>query len=115
MCEPGIEKEFQSLSGLTLGLNDIHLLYILMKMGKFQSLSGLTLGLNANVLIMKVSTTRFVSIPFRADTGFELCVFKNGIKEAYLFQSLSGLTLGLNKSRGHISSLRGICFNPFQG
>ena len=35
-----------------------------------------------------------VSIPFRADTGFERFVFR--FRHPAVFQSLSGLTLGLN-------------------
>ncbi len=39
---------------------------------------------------------RCVSIPFRADTGFELYSAGSGFSSTFLFQSLSGLTLGLN-------------------
>ena len=61
---------FQSLSGLTLGLN-----FLCAKFTKpipigFQSLSGLTLGLNLTS-VRKETAERIVSIPFRADTGFE--------------------------------------------
>ena len=37
-----------------------------------------------------------VSIPFRADTGFELGSGEFGVASDHRFQSLSGLTLGLN-------------------
>ena len=61
----------------------------------FQSLSGLTLGLNC--LHSRVSEARkYVSIPFRADTGFELDMLRGQEMTMDLFQSLSGLTLGLN-------------------
>ena len=39
-----------------------------------------------------------VSIPFRADTGFEQSQGTDVICTGYLFQSLSGLTLGLNQA-----------------
>ncbi len=38
-----------------------------------------------------------VSIPFRADTGFERLVFAGVDRIVDEFQSLSGLTLGLNR------------------
>ena len=37
-----------------------------------------------------------VSIPFRADTGFELAGYTYLTRNTCMFQSLSGLTLGLN-------------------
>ena len=59
----------------------------------FQSLSGLSLGLNAGRVVLV--GVRSVSIPFRAVTGFERNIMyytRNG----RMFQSLSGLSLGLN-------------------
>ena len=82
--------KFQSLSGLTLGLNDHRCRGILKLRQKFQSLSGLTLGLNPK-------TGR----PWEAK-DFE-------------FQSLSGLTLGLNATSMLLNLRVGLCFNPFQG
>ena len=41
-----------------------------------------------------------VSIPFRADTGFELNQGGNMQYIKQMFQSLSGLTLGLNFNHG---------------
>ena len=84
----------------------------------FQSLSGLTLGLNAHAdvdeflrhdvsipfradtgfepEILRTHDPRMkVSIPFRADTGFEHPA-SSAIANETVFQSLSGLTLGLN-------------------
>ena len=63
---------------------------------QFQSLSGLTLGLNDSNAFGLVFVGYGVSIPFRADTGFELCWVQDGIGMIVGFQSLSGLTLGLN-------------------
>ena len=40
----------------------------------FQSLSGLTLGLNSTYTFAMIPSPPWVSIPFRADTGFELAV-----------------------------------------
>ena len=62
---------------------------------KFQSLSGLTLGLNTKVSALCLPFRRYVSIPFRADTGFERRPALR-VGEHVKFQSLSGLTLGLN-------------------
>ena len=124
--------QFQSLSGLTLGLNLTAATGACVIM-LFQSLSGLTLGLNA-ALQAKVIQLQ-VSIPFRADTGFELTVCSSMWHEVYvsipfradtgfepdagansetiasfMFQSLSGLTLGLNMTTG----LRGVMSASFQ-
>ena len=63
----------------------------------FQSLSGLTLGLNLR-FISRRHQGRVVSIPFRADTGFEPD-YRLVEEVRALFQSLSGLTLGLNGRR----------------
>ena len=89
----------------------------------FQSLSGLSLGLNPAGVLLKLRTGLCVSIPFRAVTGFEpagVCKpaeqyeedvsipfravtgFEPGhhgrrCRNAGMgFQSLSGLSLGLN-------------------
>ena len=56
----------------------------------------------------------FVSIPFRADTGFEHNLFGKIQWRGMSFQSLSGLTLGLNYG-GHGFAGQGRRFNPFQG
>ena len=62
----------------------------------FQSLSGLTLGLN-EVFLVTFLFVVLVSIPFRADTGFELVSgHQMEVLLQNMFQSLSGLTLGLN-------------------
>ena len=64
---------FQSLSGLTLGLNEeVRKVFGITE--EFQSLSGLTLGLNGG-LAKVTEIFPDVSIPFRADTGFELPAF----------------------------------------
>ena len=61
----------------------------------FQSLSGLSLGLNCFFRFLR-GRYRAVSIPFRAVTGFELQdLLTRGVVPAE-FQSLSGLSLGLN-------------------
>ena len=63
----------------------------------FQSLSGLTLGLNLRLDAAGSSGCPDVSIPFRADTGFEQDpMARDEPNQHLLFQSLSGLTLGLN-------------------
>ena len=70
----------------------------------FQSLSGLSLGLNAKKHTSRNSNYR-VSIPFRAVTGFE----RNGgigCLNCSRFQSLSGLSLGLNTEWTPIRSLQ---------
>ena len=46
---------------------------------------------------MVVALVVLVSIPFRADTGFERDVLEMGLNVHAKFQSLSGLTLGLNQ------------------
>ena len=51
-----------------------------------------------------------VSIPFRADTGFELNAPAEGWTKEEMFQSLSGLTLGLNAE----SSSSPAPYTPFQ-
>ena len=86
---------FQSLSGLSLGLNCAPLPFYDCGLNVFQSLSGLSLGLNAsNVSLVPTKTIR-VSIPFRADTGFEAEEL-DALRDTYTtFQSLSGLSLGL--------------------
>ena len=61
----------------------------------FQSLSGLTLGLNQGPYFWARGGSK-VSIPFRADTGFEHERYFAKRAESIGFQSLSGLTLGLN-------------------
>ena len=77
----------------------------------FQSLSGLSLGLNAKM--GKSPLFAGVSIPFRAVTGFERDPPREGGREM-TFQSLSGLSLGLNGVSQQI--LRRLdSFNPFQG
>ena len=62
---------FQSLSGLTLGLNFVLGVRLLRPSVEFQSLSGLTLGLNHTTNELSHEEKYMVSIPFRADTGFE--------------------------------------------
>ena len=131
---------FQSLSGLTLGLNwgqilqtrkpltvsipfraDTGFEQILLKSGcdledwKFQSLSGLTLGLNRSVRLVNLRLSPHVSIPFRADTGFEHDCRGCCRPQPMSFQSLSGLTLGLNKNLVLFLAALVLCFNPFQG
>ena len=64
---------------------------------EFQSLSGLTLGLNLFIKLFTVPAGLPVSIPFRADTGFEPSAAGIGHNKPAQFQSLSGLTLGLNR------------------
>ena len=64
------ETWFQSLSGLTLGLNIIRVARAATEKDEFQSLSGLTLGLNIIPVLVECEECE-VSIPFRADTGFE--------------------------------------------
>ena len=79
---------FQSLSGLTLGLNNSPSSSKTVP-AMFQSLSGLTLGLNTKMLLVVLALM----------AGF---------------QSLSGLTLGLNGAAQTIDlTIDG--FNPFQG
>ena len=79
----------------------------------FQSLSGLTLGLNIAFTRRKWDCG-MVSIPFRADTGFELET-PDGVNRAFTtFQSLSGLTLGLNSNLAN-DGVKLLRFNPFQG
>ena len=56
-----------------------------------------------------------VSIPFRADTGFEPRARVPRIRTQIEFQSLSGLTLGLNWSANHFRQWEILGFNPFQG
>ena len=63
--------EFQSLSGLTLGLNALKKGWKDISSQMFQSLSGLTLGLNSVSCAGVRANEIIVSIPFRADTGFE--------------------------------------------
>ena len=113
------DNRFQSLSGLSLGLNPEGGMSPQQACYLFQSLSGLSLGLNQNV-VRHVRGKRDVSIPFRAVTGFELNVHAvhapfdavsipfravTGFERArsvvishsnFWFQSLSGLSLGLN-------------------
>ena len=62
---------------------------------EFQSLSGLTLGLNSAIR-RNGGAESTVSIPFRADTGFEQKYADHMVTIQEGFQSLSGLTLGLN-------------------
>ena len=62
---------FESLSGLSLGLNYLSENKPVGIASLFQSLSGLTLGLNYLTEITGKGFRRVVSIPFRADTGFE--------------------------------------------
>ena len=106
---------------------------------EFQSLSGLTLGLN-HIPKASARLSFYVSIPFRADTGFERVTTLKITLTGDVFQSLSGLTLGLNMDMvrhdrwipGVFQSLSGLtlglnaklanagqsisgCFNPFQG
>ena len=58
----------------------------------------------------------YVSIPFRADTGFELIMdVAKMTDDPKLFQSLSGLTLGLNLKYKGCPSPPDFGFNPFQG
>ena len=57
----------------------------------------------------------FVSIPFRADTGFELDLAFNAGSPQEPFQSLSGLTLGLNHAVDFANLNGDMSFNPFQG
>ena len=64
------QKLFQSLSGLTLGLNWPTSDCATSRGMLFQSLSGLTLGLNHCIHLLYTGKGG-VSIPFRADTGFE--------------------------------------------
>ena len=61
---------FQSLSGLSLGLNRSKHRGIIPSGDQFQSLSGLSLGLNAADQLELIGLL-LVSIPFRAVTGFE--------------------------------------------
>ena len=82
---------FQSLSGLSLGLNVVQPICAQEDTLLFQSLSGLSLGLNGG-----------------KDKG------KNESDEG--FQSLSGLSLGLNRAVGVKPPERvKKSFNPFQG
>ena len=71
-------------------------------------------GFEHRIWFKKMTWIECVSIPFRADTGFELVggrvVWANPDK----FQSLSGLTLGLNTTT-HTALLTPERFNPFQG
>ena len=77
----------------------------------FQSLSGLSLGLNdLKMAFMRVIN---VSIPFRAVTGFERR-FAGVVAAIAMFQSLSGLSLGLNP-KYNWSPKDWTSFNPFQG
>ena len=61
----------------------------------FQSLSGLSLGLNVSPTLAD-NRRQKVSIPFRAVTGFERQNRLDRRSDENLFQSLSGLSLGLN-------------------
>ena len=83
--------EFQSLSGLSLGLNWRSQTTEDLNMKKFQSLSGLSLGLNIPARLFEGAWHHYVSIPFRAVTGFEPI-------------PVGGLVLWIM-----------ISFNPFQG
>ena len=66
----------------------------------FQSLSGLSLGLNDDGNLLRDCNHNKVSIPFRAVTGFELIMATIMLVVAITaFQSLSGLSLGLNFRR----------------
>ena len=135
-----IDMVFQSLSGLSLGLNTGNAATPLLVDNWFQSLSGLSLGLNLNRCRQRPVSTRVsipfravtgfehrngdfnpewmdrVSIPFRAVTGFELQTpftpFAGWQKK---FQSLSGLSLGLNVTPPFDSGRKDASFNPFQG
>ena len=71
--------------------------YLLDRLRWFQSLSGLSLGLNNQYVKIPSGNFTCVSIPFRAVTGFEriLVIFES--RGNILFQSLSGLSLGLNQ------------------
>ena len=83
-----VSVKFQSLSGLTLGLNSVVTKATLRHVKTFQSLSGLTLGLNV-IEKFAFQLPAKVSIPFRADTGFEPRTPKTTCQKR--------------------------CFNPFQG
>ena len=79
----------------------------------FQSLSGLSLGLN---ILLEALIDRFiwVSIPFRAVTGFEHESSQQSSQAFQMFQSLSGLSLGLNLSLAEgLMALRGVSI-PFR-
>ena len=126
---------FQSLSGLSLGLNLVQGNDLDRMSDVFQSLSGLSLGLNAQSVSGICSVMGSVSIPFRAVTGFEpkFSPFVDKIRRVSipfravtgfepatsmllnlrvgLFQSLSGLSLGLNKSK---CKMRSGCLERFQ-
>ena len=69
---------FQSLSGLSLGLNRYILQAIPIRLA-FQSLSGLSLGLNVISFVLGIEVGAYVSIPFRAVTGFERRIPTNHI------------------------------------
>ena len=109
-----VRGEFQSLSGLSLGLNRVSTLNWLYVGIAFQSLSGLSLGLNvwSNILVAGVL---LVSIPFRAVTGFEPRSEAATQMPAKMFQSLSGLSLGLNQTMIKVFGMGILRFNPFQG
>ena len=96
---PALSLVFQSLSGLTLGLNRNGAVRKKGAGKKFQSLSGLTLGLNPGRQFTESRPDKGVSIPFRADTGFEHTIKMVDADGNVKFQSLSGLTLGLNSPK----------------
>ena len=131
---------FQSLSGLSLGLNRetstgwkkstrvsipfravtgfeprVSGLPAPCARNLFQSLSGLSLGLNCLGRSCPYWATCGVSIPFRAVTGFELALSSGTTIFAEKFQSLSGLSLGLNRRHRPVVRHHHFCFNPFQG
>ena len=69
-------------------------------------------------LIFEITTVHsqfYVSIPFRAVTGFERIVFVVFTGNSLLFQSLSGLSLGLNSPCRPAPPFLPKSFNPFQG
>ena len=85
---------FQSLSGLTLGLNGVYT-------GTSPADPRVSIPFRADtgfehVSVPGVGVKKTVSIPFRADTGFELEHVDLREPGKLVFQSLSGLTLGLN-------------------
>ena len=61
----GLSLQFQSLSGLTLGLNRQQRTKLLVRTTMFQSLSGLTLGLNPTVQVPNPLTADFCFNPFQ--------------------------------------------------
>ena len=95
-CGDRLSTVFQSLSGLTLGLNMQHAkAYFNTK--KVSIPFRADTGFEQLTCVVYYSCDK-VSIPFRADTGFEP-EFDSFNARTMAFQSLSGLTLGLNAAQ----------------